>query len=264
MKSLSFDGLVNLYDETRSFDSHCLDSALNYISTKFPINTYSTLFEPGIGTGRIAIPFAQLGYQVVGVDISDEMLSGLRKRLDQCIPKLPITFQRADINQLPFINSAFDIAIVSHVFYFIQDWKKAVDEILRVIRKNGSIILLHTGNGAEIPFLNERYKDLCASLNNPIPTMGVKGTKEVVDYFCSLGCKAEWIRDRWQWTTHIQLSKALDYIKHQAYSFTIFAPDPIHREVIEKLETELKSKYNSLDKIIEIPNQIYLVVLDRP
>jgi len=264
MKSLSFNGLADLYDETRSFDNHCLESALTYISTTFPIDTFSTLFEPGIGNGRIAIPLAQLGYRVVGVDISDEMLSVLGRRLKQNVPKLPIIFQKADITQLPFINSAFDIAIIAHVFYFIQDWKKAVNEILRVIRKNGSIILLHTGTGSEIPFLNDRYKELSASLNSPIPTMGVKGTKEVIDYFCSLGCKAEWIRDRWQWTSRIQLGKALDYIKYRAYSFTTFTSDDIHMEVIKMLEAELNTKYNSLDRIIEIPNQIYLVVLNRP
>ena len=263
MKSLSFDGLVDLYDETRSFDNRCFDSALNYITATFPVNASSILLEPGIGNGRIAIPFAQLGYRVVGVDISDEMLSVLQKRLQQNTAKLPITFQRADITQLPFSNSAFDLAIVVHVFYFIRDWKKAVNEILRVIRKNGSVILMHTGTGTEIPFLNERYKELCASLDSPIPTIGVKGTHEVVDYFCSLGCKAEWIRDRWQWTSHIQLSQALDYIKYRAYSFTTFASNVIHAEVTGRLEAELKSKSNSLDTIIEIPNQIYLVVLNK-
>jgi len=264
MKSLSFDGLAGLYNETRSYDSKCFDSALNYIATTFPVNTFSTLLEPGIGNGRIAIPFAQLGYQVVGVDISEEMLSVLQKNLQQNTSKLPITFQRADITQLPFSNGAFDMAVVVHLFYFIRDWKRAVNEILRVIRKKGSVILMHTGTGTEIPFLNERYKELCASLNSPIPAIGVKGTREVVDYFCSLGCKAEWIRDRWQWTSRIQLGKALGYIKHRAYSFTVFASDVIHAQVTDKLEAELKLKFGSLDTIIEIPNQIYLVVLNKP
>jgi hypothetical protein len=123
---------------------------------------------------------------------------------------------------------------------------------------------MHTGTGTEVHFLNERYKELCAVFHSPIPTIGVKSTKEVVDYCCSLGCKAEWIRDRWQWTSHIQLGKALEYIKYRAYSFTTFVSDAIHTEVIKKLEAELKSKYDSLETIIEVPNQIYLVVLNTP
>jgi len=264
MKSLSFDGLVELYEETRSFDTHCFDSALNYIATAFPVSTFTKLLKPGIGTGRIAIPLAQLGYQIAGVDVSDEMLSVLHKRLRNGNSTLPITCQRADITQLPFSIGAFDLAIVVHVFYFIHDWKKAVDEILRVVRKDGSVILMNTGMGAEIPFLNERYKELCSSLNCPIPTIGVKSTKEVADYFFSLGCKAEWIQDRWRWTSRVQLSKALDYIKRRAYSFTTFAPDTTHAKAIDKLEAELRAKFSSLDTMIEIPNQVYLVVLNKP
>jgi ubiquinone/menaquinone biosynthesis C-methylase UbiE len=263
MKSLSFDGLIDLYDETRSFDGHCFDSALDYITTTFPISTYSTLFEPGIGTGRIAIPLARLGYHIVGIDISAEMLSVLQERLQNEYSDLPITFQRADLTQLPFSNDAFDIAIVVHLFYFIPDWKVAVAELLRVIRKNGSIILMHTGTGAEIPFLNEQYKELCASYDSPIPTIGVKSTQEVVDYFCSLGCKARWIRDRWQWVSHIQLGQALEYIKYRAYSFTTFASDVTHLKVVETIEAELKSKYTSLDVVVEVPNQVYLVTLSK-
>lgn len=263
MKSLSFNGLVDLYEETRTFDSGCFDSALNYIATSFPVTTFSTLLEPGIGTGRIAIPLAQLGYRVVGVDISGEMLANLQKRLQGDPIQQRLMFQKADITQLPFANNTIDLAVIVHVFYFIRDWRKAVDEILRVVRKEGSVILMHTGTGSEIHFLNERYKVLCAELHSPIPTIGVKSTREVVDYCCSLGCEAEWIQDRWQWTSHIQLGKALEHIKYRAYSHTTFVSDDIHTAVIEKLEAEMISKYATLETIIEIPNQIYLVVLNK-
>jgi ubiquinone/menaquinone biosynthesis C-methylase UbiE len=264
MKSLSVNGLVDLYDETRSFDGHCFDYALRYIATTFPADTFSTVLEPGVGTGRIAIPLAQLGYRVVGVDLSEEMLSVLMKRLRQNAPTLPIAVQRADITRLPFANSAFNMAIVVHVFYFIRDWRKAVREILRVIRKSGSILLMHTGTGAEIPFLNERYKAICASLNSPIPTMGARGTHDVVDYFCSLGCKAVWLRDRWKWTSRLSLGKALEYIKLRAYSFTAFTPDAVHTEATAMMEAELRSEFQTLETVMEIPNQVYLVVLNKP
>jgi ubiquinone/menaquinone biosynthesis C-methylase UbiE len=259
-----FNGLVNLYDETRTFDNTCFNLALDYIATTFPISNYSRIIEPGIGSGRISIPIAKLGYKVMGVDLSDEMLFELMKRMRQSPPKQSIYASKADICKLPFVKSSFDLAIVVHVFYFILDWKNAAKEIFRVIRENGAIILMHTGMGAEIPFINERYKDLCQSLNSPIPTMGVHSTKEVVDYYVSLGCGATWVRDLWKWTSRNTLGSILNYLRRRAYSFTTFASESVHNKVMNELEAELISKYKSMETIIDTPNQIYLAVLTKP
>lgn len=263
MESLSFDGLVELYDETRAFDPSCFDAALTWLVERFPPRKFGRLFEPGIGTGRIAVPLAERGYQVTGVDISEEMLAFLNERLAQSGRPLPITFQKADVTAMPFSESAFDMAIAVHLFYFISDWQKAADEILRVVRSEGPLVLMHTGTGAEIPFLNERYKEWCARLGCPVRGVGVKSTGQVVDYFTSLGCRVEWIRDRWRWISHVRLDKALGYIRSRAYSFTTLASDDVHSLAVERLESELKHQHGSLNVEIEIPNQIYLVVILR-
>ena len=74
--------MTELYDETRVFDQDCFDSALDFITERFPPYTFSKLLELGIGTGRIAIPLTERGYQVTGVDISEEMLDFLENRLE--------------------------------------------------------------------------------------------------------------------------------------------------------------------------------------
>lgn len=40
------------------------------------------ILELGCGTGRIAIPLARAGFSVTGVDISREMLAGMKRKLD--------------------------------------------------------------------------------------------------------------------------------------------------------------------------------------
>jgi ubiquinone/menaquinone biosynthesis C-methylase UbiE len=263
MKSLAFDGLVELYDETRVFDAGCFDSALGFLKERFPPQIFRRLLEPGIGTGRIALPLAQNGYQVFGVDISGEMLAELKRRLAQspAASMIPVSFHRADVTALPFPGGAFDMVVAVHLFYFIPLWKQAVDEILRVTHQGGAIVLLHTGTGAEIPFLNERYKALCGELGCPVREIGVKSTRDVVDYLGACGCQTEWIRDRrWSWTARISLDMALGYIQRRAYSFTTFAPDAVHRAAVEKLEADMKARYGALNVEIEVPNQIYLVL----
>ena len=264
MKSLSFDSLVRLYDKTRTFDQGCFDAALDYLANRFPPQTFGHVFEPGIGNGRIAIPLAERGYRVMGVDISQEMLALLKERLAQCRQPTTVTFQQADTTRLPFPNATFDLAIAVHLFYFIRDWQQAAAELLRVVRDDGAIVLMHTGTGAEIPFLNERYQALCAEQGCTISAVGVKSTRQVVDYYRSLGCQAEWTRDRWPWVSRLQLDEALGYIKSRAYSFTTVAPDDVHTTAIEKLKYELHNRFGCLTAEVEVLNQIYLVEIFPP
>jgi ubiquinone/menaquinone biosynthesis C-methylase UbiE len=261
MNYLSFDGLDNLYDETRCFDKNCFSGVLDFLIERFPPNKYHKVFEPGIGTGRIALPLTERGYQIVGVDISEKMLTVLKKQIAYSSRLSQIQILKADATKIPFPDMTFHMTVIVHLFYFIREWKKAVDEILRVVKVEAPIILMHTGTGMEIPFLNDRYKALCAQQDCFIKEIGVKSTKEVIDYFSQLGCRVEWIRDRWKWISSIQLDKALGYLKSRAYSFTSITPNNIHSMVIKNLESELQAQFGSLTKKVEIPNQIYLVVI---
>ena len=256
MGSLSFDGLVELYDETRTFDGDCFNAALDYLVERFPPADYLNVYEPGIGTGRIAIPLGQRGYRVTGGDISENMLAILENRLAGCEPRPDITYLAADTTDLPFPDSAFDMTVVVHHFYFIREWKQAVREILRVT--DGPVVLMHTGTGQEIPFLNDRYRQLCETFGYAIGVIGVGGTAEVVDYLTCLGRRAERIDERWKWTARIRLETALSHIRDRGYSFTAATPEAVHSAVMTELEREF-----DLSTTVEVPNQIYLVIVSR-
>ena len=261
MKSLPFDSMVKLYDETRTFDRDCFDSALDFLVERFPPCDYGNILEPGIGTGRIAMPLAEKGYRITGVDISEAMLSLMRRRLAQSEKPLQISVQMADMTQLPFSDGSFHMVIAVHLFWFIREWRRAVDEILRVVKSDGAVVLMHTGMGTEVPLLNNRYKELCAEMGYPIKPVGVKSTSEVIDYVAEMGYHVEQIRDRWRWTSRIRLDKALDYIKSRAYSFATFTSDSVHATAIMRLESELKAQFGSLITVMDVPNQIYLVFI---
>lgn len=262
MESLDFDGMSKNYDKTRSFDENCFNHAINYIKNRFSPGKYRRLLEPGIGNGRVAIPLAREGYNVFGIDISKRMLKNLREKLEKFHERYNIDFKLADTTKIPLSENEFDIVIVVHLFYFIKDWKKAVNEIVRVV--NGPIILMHTGFGLEIPYLNKRYKDLCRKYNNPISNIGVESTKQVVEYFEDLGYESEIIENNlWQWKTRITVKEALKYIDERSYSYTIIPSEEIHSRVMQALNIELEKKYESLQKEIQIPNQIYLVIVRK-
>jgi ubiquinone/menaquinone biosynthesis C-methylase UbiE len=263
MEYLPFDNMADLYDETRVFDKDCFNAALDFLVGRFPPETFRQVFEPGVGTGRVAIPLAERGYQVIGVDISEEMLAILEKRVARSGQSLKLSFHKADVLKLPFSVAVFDMAVIVHLFYFIRDWKRAASEILRVLRGDAPVVLMHTGTGTEVPVLNERYKELCAEQDYLIQESGAKSTTVVVNFFISLGYSAKWIRDRWQWTSRIRLDKALGYLESRAYSFASLTPPEVHSKTMTKLKSKLRRQFGSLATEVEVPNQVYLVILSK-
>jgi ubiquinone/menaquinone biosynthesis C-methylase UbiE len=263
MPSLSFDPMAHAYDATRTYDEASFAAALAHLLERFPPHAFPRVLEPGIGTGRIALPLAQQGYEVWGIDISVQMLAILRQRLTQPGYPVRMTLHRADACHLPFRAEAFDLGLAVHLFYFISAWRQAVQELLRVVRADGSLVLMHTGMGKEIPWINERYKALCAAQGFPIPPMGVQSTNEVIAYCRALGCAVESIRDRWPWTSQIPLGEALTDVRAQAYSFTTMVPPHIHAEAVRQLEGEVRARYGSVTRTVEVPNQISFVFVRK-
>jgi ubiquinone/menaquinone biosynthesis C-methylase UbiE len=263
MKLFSFDTMVHLYEETRVCHPVYLKAALDDLAYRFPPLTFRNVFEPGIGTGRIAVPLAHRGYHLTGVDISPRMLALLRRRLARSGKSVYISICEADASYLPFPDNTFDMSVAVHLFYFVNDWEKAAYEMLRVVKPGHPLILMHTGTGMEVPYLNQRYKELCTEYGHNIAVTGVSTTAEVVAYFKTHGCEISPERKHWEWTSRIKLENALDYLKSRAYSFTISAPDNVHHTVIEHLIWEIQQKYGSLANRVNVPNRIYYMVVTR-
>jgi ubiquinone/menaquinone biosynthesis C-methylase UbiE len=260
-QSLPFDQMARLYDSTRTFHEGCFEAAVDYLVKNFPPSEFETLFEPGIGTGRIAIPLAQRGYRVTGVDISETMLKILAKKLKDLGGDFHVNYEQADVTNLPYNDGYFAIAVAVHLFYFIRDWRRAADEIVRVT--SGPVILMHTGTGGEIPLVNKRYKEICAELGCRIKALGSESTKEVANHYEKQGLRVDHQVAVWKWTSKLNPSNVLSYVKSRAYSFTTYADDRVHVEAVIRLEKELLDQYGTLDREVGVPNAIYLTIVRR-
>ncbi len=256
MDSATFDSIAPVYDETRTLDEGCFSAVLDFLTEKYPPIKYNKLFEPGIGTGRIAIPLAKRGYSVTGVDISREMLKILAEKLSRRHPPLPVVFQKTDVTALPFADAVFDIAVAVHVFHLIRDWQKAMREVFRVLKPGAPLILMFTGSGLEVDYVKERYRALCAELGYPARHIGMNSETNLPDYVASIGRHIEWVRGRWQWKQRVRADKMLTYMAKKSYSTSKRVPDDVHVKVMEKLELELKQKYGRLAVELEVPIHI--------
>src|SRR5207245_9975502 len=80
-----------------------------------------TILDVGTGTGRFAQYLIDSGFNVVGIDVSLDMMAKAReKNLRNLV--------QADAHQLPFRDSTFDGTILIHVLHLVLDWVRVVGE----------------------------------------------------------------------------------------------------------------------------------------
>jgi ubiquinone/menaquinone biosynthesis C-methylase UbiE len=260
VESISFDPIAPVYDATRITNEASFNAALDYIVERFPPEQYPKLFEPGIGTGRIAIPLAERGYNVTGADISANMLKILADKLALRKPPLPVSFIQRDITALPFPDASFDLAVAVHIFHLIPEWKKAVNEVFRILKPGVPLVLMFTTSSMEAQVIKDRYREIAAEYGCSTSPVGVNSVIDLPDYLAGLGRRIEQIRGRWTWQQRVRIDKHVADLKAGFYSSTKMVPDNVHIKIMEKLELELKHKYGSLAIEVEEPAKIDLIL----
>ena len=99
------------------------------------------VLDVGVGTGHMAFDMAQAtsGHnKIVGVDISEDMLNTCR---DRCADLPNVSFEMADLYDLPFDEESFDVVLSVQVFEYLEDVQKALLELHRVLKPGGRLVL---------------------------------------------------------------------------------------------------------------------------
>lgn len=93
------------------------------------------ILDAGCGPGGNGAWLARHG-AVVGVDLSPDALAFVRKRRPGTLPV------RGSLTALPIASCAIDVAIAVTVLYAVDDDVAAVQELARVLRPGGAIVLV--------------------------------------------------------------------------------------------------------------------------
>jgi len=96
------------------------------------------VLDLGCGTGRNCVYLAKIGFDVVGVDVSKSALR-IAKAWAREENLKNVTFAQASMTDVPFgdcyLDAVISISVLHHAIK--RDIEKAVDEIHRVIKRNG-------------------------------------------------------------------------------------------------------------------------------
>lgn len=139
--TISFDRAADFYDNTRILAPEVSERLTAEILRLGRATPDTTFFEPGIGTGRVALPIVEQGYVYTGVDVSEAMMDKLRQKLEGKAHRLTLIY--ADATALPLEDNAFDVAVAPHILHLIPEWQRAMDELRRVLKPSGVFIYFH-------------------------------------------------------------------------------------------------------------------------
>jgi ubiquinone/menaquinone biosynthesis C-methylase UbiE len=113
------------------------------------------VLDVAAGNGNATLAAARRFADVVSTDYVGALLEGGRRRAEA--DRLPVTFQEADAEALPFADASFDVVLSTFGVMFTPNQDKAARELLRVCRPGGKIGL---ANWTPESFIGQMFRML--------------------------------------------------------------------------------------------------------
>lgn len=103
------------------------------------------VLELGCGNGTYSRIIAKNADQLLATDFSDEMANASEIRLKSISN---ITVEKANCFNLPYADNSFDTIFMANLLHIIPQPEKAISEVKRVLKKDGTIIIVsYTSEG---------------------------------------------------------------------------------------------------------------------
>jgi ubiquinone/menaquinone biosynthesis C-methylase UbiE len=113
------------------------------------------VLDVGCGTGAHLELYGRLGCELYGIDASPSMLGLARKRLGQAAD-----LRLGDASNMPYEDGSFDLVVAMLVLHEMdaQVRSSAIDEMERVLKDSGRVLLIDYHRGPSRPFEEWRNK----------------------------------------------------------------------------------------------------------
>ncbi len=241
VKSLSFDGAGEFYDRTRALPEEVAGRVTELLAGR--LHGAGVVLEIGVGTGRVAYPLACTGVEVIGIDLSGDMLSRLKEKCAR--GSGGVTALRADATRSPFRNDSFGAALACHVLHLIPSWRDAIDELVRVVRPGGHLLLDVGGppSGSEGE-AHKRFNEIAGLPGH----RGAQDAAEVTAYLQELGAAAHALEPI-EWVTYGSLAQTIDSLEGGISSITWGASPDARSRAAAAVRTWARERYGSLTRL---------------
>jgi len=152
--ALMFDHIAFRYDLMNRLLSFGIDVLWRKKLVKLLKNDNpKVILDVATGTADVAIGLSQLSPdQIIGIDISSEMLGIGRLKVKERNLQSIIRLEKGDAEALPFEDNKFDAVTVAFGVRNFEDLSKGLHELLRVLKKDGKLMILEFSKPNQFPF----------------------------------------------------------------------------------------------------------------
>lgn len=245
MESRTFDRAVDYYDKTRGLPDEAMAQVVGSLLTEL---RGRTCLEIGVGTGRFAIPLAEAGVDITGIDLSEPMLRSLLSKTEG----RPLPVCLADATRLPFADATFGAGLMCHVLHLIPEWRAALTELFRIV---GRGVIAHDfghfgrGSWAEIMarFLSE------AGLSDR--HIGANDAEEVDTAARELEAQVRML-DPVRYTRRSTFERVIGELEQGRFSITWGADEATRREAAARTRGWTEKTHGDLEEEREVPLEV--------
>lgn len=244
--SVDFDRAADFYDATRDVGHEATTRTLDVLAGE--LAERAPVLEIGVGTGILALPLVERGFDVVGVDLSTAMLGKLVLKAGE---RAPMPLLRADATRLPFRDGAFGAAYGRHVLHLIPGWRTAVAELCRVVGRG--VVLIDAGSND-----GSRWRDLWEAMRTVLGPeadhvgldMSREGHQQLDEAFIEAGAVPRHV-DEIPYPDEDTVAGMLEDVERRSPSWTWRVSDEGLRAAIEAGRRWTLERYDKLDVRLE-------------
>jgi SAM-dependent methyltransferase len=219
------------------------------------------IIEIGVGTGRIAIPLAERGVRVTGIDISSKMLARLREK------RTDIGVMLAEASRPPLRDSTFDGALFVHILHLVPDPEATLRATLRLVRPGGVIIESRDDRRESVREEADRVINGVVLELSGIELSGwapyTHGTALFREIMEGAGAEVTHVPLA-QWSSLTRGRVMLERLARRDYSSSWQIPESLLPQVLERAAPLLDQLYGGLDREVSFERSVSMLVARLP
>ena len=261
--SSDFSPIASHYDATRDLPRPILQACYDRLIEYRLLPAHGRVLDAGCGTGQVSLPLAERGYEVVGIDISAEMIKLARFKLGAAGRA---RYYVGDVRHPPFAEATFDAAVVSKLFQHVENWQRACRQLIRVLRPGSHLIQINErgafGNSVRLFFSKQADELGCAARY-----LGVDphSRTEIMAFMASQGCDIIPIEmPDLRWQTSITYGEAINRINDRLYAEFWYLPSDIHERLIKDTIAWIEAQPNGRDTVDHLTPRLAVEVFRTP
>ena len=190
------------------------------------------------GTGHFAMPLLSSGFEVVGIDVSLELLSRSKGRL---ATDWRGTFTYGEPCETEFENDSFDAAVMSRRFLHVGNLLQIINETVRVVRPEGLVILIED-KGALDHTVRRLFRAQCQRRGHFPPLREVPDHDDLAGPFKHLDATfLPFDSPDLSWTKAVTYGECLEHLRSRFYSEFWLIPYSEYDDILRQVQKELEA-----------------------